>query len=94
MVKRRLLGEAIAAVVGVVLVVVCWRLGVQRTYFSAADHVPAFTATFYRGPWLFAAMLAMVGTGWFVVNLLARICELNSSVERCPVRVDRGFPER
>ncbi|MBF6333751.1 hypothetical protein [Nocardia transvalensis] len=66
-------------VVDLVLILLCvgaavpsWRNGMQTTWFTASEELPAFQATRYVGPWIALAALLVAIAGVAVVDLIAR----------------------
>lgn len=76
--------EFVIAVLCVGGAVLCWSGGVQVGEFPARGDIPAFAATRYAGPWLFAAVVLATGAALFALDALVRAVRLVRGSARVP----------
>ncbi|MEV0340256.1 hypothetical protein AB0H49_14590 [Nocardia sp. NPDC050713] len=73
-------GEALAAVVALVLAVLSWNRGTVATVFAPLGEMPAFEATRYVGPWLMLAAFLVAVAGLLGIDAVTRV--LRSAAEK------------
>jgi hypothetical protein len=66
-------GEAVGAVLAVIVAVVCWKAGVDvHGYAAVPEGAPAYASTQYAGSWIAVATVCVVMAGLLVIDAVRR----------------------